>query len=66
MFIDVVTYPQGEEYYKLTGKNLNQWSALIASSRIRWELVSDMCIGCNDSKSWSAVKEARLMAHKNA
>eukprot|EP01084_Bolivina_argentea_P273343 465586_1 len=71
----------GEEYYKLTGKNLIQWSVLIASPRIRWELVCDIFIGCNESnakqlynlpKFWQSVKEgmfyyppARFIAHKN-
>ena len=60
---------EGREYYKLTGKHLSQWSVLMASPRIRWELVCDIYIGCDPNsqkklinlpKFWNAVKDAML------
>ena len=63
---------EGRAFYKLTGKHLVQWTVLMASHRIRWELICDLFCGSDPNtatklhslpKFWQSVKNAMFHHH---
>merc|ERR1712228_1067172 len=72
---------EGREYFKVRGRELSQWTVLMASPRIRWELITDFVCGFDEKsakklynlpKFWKAVQNAmfyfpaaRFLAHRH-